>query len=337
MEELLDKIITRQDLTDAEAEGAMSKIISGELDTETIKRFLLALREKGESVGEISAFARVLRSAATRVDLPEATLKKLVDTCGSGGDLKGSFNISTTAAFIVAGAGVPVAKHGNRSVSSKSGSADVLESLGVKIDLGPLGVERCLEEAGIGFMFAPGFHGAMKHAAEARREVGRTVFNILGPLISPAGVRHQVYGIYDPGLTEKLAHVLKELGSEHALVVHGMDGLDEMSTLGKTKVSELRNGLVETYFIEPGDFGLPIAALEDLKGGSPKENAHILMAILEGEKDPKRDIAVFNAGAAIYASDSAKTLKAGIEMAESSIESDGALDRLHKLIEVSNA
>ncbi len=337
MDEILRKLDSGQNLTPEEAERAMSAIMGGRASNQEIKSFLLGLKEKGETIDEIAAFTRVLMRFAAKVECTPEIAGRLVDTCGSGGDVLDTFNISTTAAFVVAGAGVPVAKHGNRSVSSKSGSVDVLEQLGVNINLNAESVRRCIEEAGIGFMYAPAFHTAMKNVAQARRELAtRTVFNILGPLISPAGVKHQLYGIFDHALTEKLAGVLKRMGSVHALVVHGMDGLDELSTIGKTKVSELRNGVVTSYYIEPEDYGLRRTEPEQLLGGGPKENAEILMAILEGEHGPKRDIVVLNAGAAIYAADAARTLKAGIEMANDSIDSDRAMDRLQKLIEVSN-
>ncbi len=337
METILEKLEKGEDLTSEEAEASMMLIMSGGADDEGLKKFLLGLKAKGETIEEIAAFAKVLRKFAISVDVGELQ-SELVDTCGSGGDVKDTFNVSTTAAFVVAGAGVPVAKHGNRSVSSKSGSADVLEKLGVNIELGPDGVAKCIKEVGIGFMYARTYHGAMKHVAGVRKELAtRTVFNILGPLISPAKVKHQVYGIFDPGLTEKLAGVLRELGSEHSMVVHGMHGLDEFSTLGKTKVSELRNGIIETYIVNPEEFGIKISKEEDLVGGDPEKNAEITKSILKGDKGPKRDIVVLNAGAAIYVADKAKTLKQGIEAAEESIDSGAALNKLNKLIEVSNA
>lgn len=335
MEEILKELSLGEDLTAREAEDAMSFVMSGRASDEQIKAFLLGLKDKGETIDEIAAFARVLRKSAIKV---EQKVTGLVDTCGSGGDVIKTFNISTTAAFVAAGAGVVIAKHGNRSVSSKSGSADVLEKLGVKIDLDNKGVERCIERVGIGFMFAPVFHGAMKNVAAVRKQLGvRTVFNILGPLISPAEVKRQVYGIYDAGLTEKLAGVLKELGSEHAMVVHGMDGLDELSTLGRTKVSELKGGKITTYYITPKDFGLGIATPKDLEGGTPEENARILLNILSGGKGPKRDIVVLNAAAAIYVSGIARDLKEGLRMAEKSIDSGTAMKKLERLKEISNA
>jgi anthranilate phosphoribosyltransferase len=335
MKQILDKLSRKEDLTEDEAEKAMSIIMSGKASDAEIKEFLLSLKKKGESIDEIAAFTKVLRKFATKVK-PKS--EKMVDTCGSGGDLLDTFNISTTAAFVAAGAGVPIAKHGNRSVSSKSGSADVLEVLGVNIDLEPEKVEECIDEVGIGFIFARKYHGAMKHVAAARKELAtRTVFNILGPLISPADVKRQVYGIFDPELTEKLAGVLKETGSVHAMVVHGMHGLDELSTLGETKISELKDGKITTYHIDPAQLGMDAAEDTDLKGGGPEENAEILRKILSGEKGPKRDIVVLNAAAVIYVGDKAKTLEEGIKMAQESIDSGKAKEKLEKLIEVSNA
>jgi anthranilate phosphoribosyltransferase len=335
MGEILDKLSAKQDLTPEEAASAMAFIMDGKATDSEIEAFLLGLKAKGETIGEIAAFAKVMRKFATKVDVDR---ENLVDTCGSGGDVLDTFNISTTAAFVAAGAGVPIAKHGNRSVSSKSGSADVLEKLGVNIELGPDGVARCIREAGIGFMYARAYHGAMKNVAAVRKKLAtRTVFNILGPLISPAEVTRQVYGIFDPALTEKLAGVLRELGSEHAMVVHGMDGLDELSTVGKTKISELRNGRIETYVIIPEDFGINQAEPGELAGGGPDENAEMTLNILKGELGAKRDIVVLNAGAAIYVGGLAKTLKEGIKAAEESIDSGEALKRLNRLVEVSNA
>jgi anthranilate phosphoribosyltransferase len=339
VEDTLKRLSLRQDLTKQQAESAMAEIMSGRASEDQMRRFLLSLKEKGETIGEIAAFARVLRGFAVKVSPRLKAGEILVDTCGSGGDTIKTFNISTAAAFVAAGAGVKIAKHGNRSVSSKSGSADVLEKLGVKIDLDARGVERCIEQAGIGFMFAPVFHGAMRHVAPVRKQLGvRTVFNILGPLISPADIKHQVYGIYDPALTEKLAGVLKELGTKRALVVHGMDGLDELSTLGKTKVSELKGGTIETYYTTPEDWGLKTAGQEQLSGGGPEENAEVILAVLSGkEKGPKRDIVCLNAAAAIYVSEKADSIKGALKLAEASIDSGRALEKLKKLAEVSNA
>jgi len=338
MRELLNKVIEGSELSPKEAEELMRDIMTGGATPAQMGAFLTALSIRGETSSEIASFARVMRSFCQKVELPPAIKARAVDTCGTGGDLTGTFNISTVAAFVVAGAGVPVAKHGNRAVSSKSGSADVLEKLGVKIDLGPDGVKRCIEKAGIGFMLAPAFHPAMKFVAGVRGELGvRTVFNILGPMVSPADVKHQVYGVYDYRMTEKLANVLKELGSHHALVVHGMDGLDEISTIGKTRVSELKNGKISTYYIHPKEFKIPLAKKSDLLGDGPEENAQIASHILNGARGPKRDIVVFNAAAAIFAADAAKSIREGVAMAAESLDSGKAADSLKKLIEVSNS
>jgi len=335
MKEYLRKILEGKDLGIGEAEAAMDLIMTGKASDAQIGAFLAALRMKGESVDEITAFAKVLRRFATKVK-PKVKAT-LVDTCGTGGDLADTFNISTAAAFVAAGAGVLVAKHGNRSVSSKSGSADVLEALGVKIDLGPAGVERCIEEVGIGFMFAPRFHSAMKYAIGPRREMGvRTVFNILGPLISPAEVKAQVFGVYDPELTEKLAQVLDKLGCSHAMVVHGSPGLDEFSTLGETRVSELAMGEVKTYTVKPEDFGIKRSRAKDLAGGTPEENAKMIMAILGGEKGPKRDIVVLNAAAALLVGGVAQNFEDGIRLAEESIDSGKASGRLDRFARFSH-
>jgi anthranilate phosphoribosyltransferase len=335
MKELIRKLVDGRDLTSEEAEEAMGLIMTGNATPAQIGGFLVALRLKGETVNEIAAFARVLRKFSTKVK--PRVKGKLVDTCGAGGDAIKTFNISTVAAFVAAGAGVPIAKHGNRFVSSKSGSADVLESLGGRIELEPEEVERCIEKVGIGFIFAPKYHSAMKYAIGPRKELGlRTVFNILGPLISPAEVRAQVYGIFDPGLTEKLAGVLKSLGSEHAMVVHGMDGLDEISTIGETKISELKKGRVKTYYIQPGDFGIKKASMQDLQGGDPDQNSELALNILGGEKGPKRDIVVLNAAAAIVVGGKADGFKDGIRLAEESLDSGRAMKKLQDLVRVSN-
>ncbi len=338
MKDIISKLSLGKDLTWEEAEAAMTTIMSGGATDAQIGAFLIALRIKGETITEIASFAKIMRKFATRVDLKPSVANLAVDTCGSGGDLSNTFNISTTAAFVAAGAGIPVAKHGNRAVSSKSGSADVLEKLGVRIDLGPEGVRRCIQEAGIGFMFAPAYHGAMKHVALVRKELGmRTVFNILGPLASPANVKHQVYGVFDPDLTEKLAGVLKELGSKHALVVHGTGGLDELSTIGPTKISELAGGKITAYYVKPEDYGFRAAKPEQIRGDDADSNARITREILAGSKGPKRDIVLLNAGAAIYVGGRAKTIKEGIKAAEKSIDSGKAMAALEKLVEVSNA
>ncbi|MBN2518655.1 MAG: anthranilate phosphoribosyltransferase [Candidatus Altiarchaeota archaeon] len=335
MKEFIQKLVEGKDLSELEAEEAMGIVMTGNATQAQIGAFLTALRMKGETVDEITAFARILRKFSTKVR-PKVK-GTLVDTCGAGGDISGTFNISTVASFVAAGAGVPIAKHGNRFVSSKSGSADVLEALGVKIDLEPEEVERCIEKAGIGFIFAPKYHTAMKYAIGPRKELGiRTVFNVLGPLISPAEVKAQVYGVYDAGLTEKLIQVLKKLGSERAMVVHGMDGLDEISTLGKTRISELDRGKIRTHHVEPSDFNLKKARLSDLTGEGPDQNAEITLNILGGEKGPRRDIVILNAAAAIAVGGLSRDIKGALGLAEKSIDSGEAMEKLQKLISISN-
>ncbi len=337
MKEYINKLIEQQDLGKEEAEEAMKTIMSGGATDAQIAAFLTALRLKGETTEEISACARIMRDfAATIHPKVEGTL---VDTCGTGGDMIKTFNISTISAFVVAAAGIPIAKHGNRSVTSKAGSADLLEAMGVKIGLTPEEVEKNIEDIGIGFMFAPGFHSAMKHVIGARREMGiRTVFNILGPLTNPAHAQAQVLGVFDPDLTETMANVLKDLGTERALVVHGMEGLDEISTIGETKVSELKDGDVRTYTIKPEDFGIKRATKDELQGGDAAENAKIATSILkDGEKSAKRDIVVLNAAAGIYVGGKADTIKDAIKIAEDAIDTGAAYEKLELLIKHTNA
>jgi anthranilate phosphoribosyltransferase len=331
--EAIKMLTKRINLSEDEMIRAMSDIMEGRATDAQIASFLTALTLKGETVEEITGAAKVMREKVTRVKAPEHT----VDTCGTGGDMAGTFNISTTAAIIVSACGVPVAKHGNRSVSSGCGSADVLETLGVKIDLHPEGVERCLEETGFGFMFAPLFHPAMKYAIGPRKEMGiRTVFNILGPLTNPAGALRQVLGVFSDSLTETLAGVLAHLGSVHAFVVHSEDGLDEITTTGRTKVSEMRNGKVNTYFINPEELGFKKASMDDLKGGSAEENSLISTGILKGESGPRRDIAVINAAAALIAGNAASDFKEATRKVEGVIDSGQAIDKLEEIKEISN-
>jgi anthranilate phosphoribosyltransferase len=327
--EAISKVIEQKDLIEESARGVMNEIMSGEATPAQIASFLTALRLKGETVEEITGFAKVMREKVTRVKVEEEVI---VDTCGTGGDGTHTFNISTIAAFVVAGAGLIVAKHGNRSVSSKCGSADLLEALGVKIDADVKKVERCFKEIGMGFLFAPLLHGAMKYAIGPRREIGiRTVFNILGPLTNPAGAKAQVLGVYAPELTETLAGVLRNLGSKHAFLVHGLDGLDEITLTGRTKVSELKEGEITNYFISPEDFGMKTCEIEDLKGGTVEENVGIALDILKGEKGPKRDIVLLNAACAIVAGGKAKDLAEGIKKAAESIDSGKAREKLELL------
>ena len=330
------KLIGQQNLTEEEAETAMTQIMQGEATAAQIGAFITALRMKGESIAEITGCARAMRRSAVPV-IP-AKNDNLVDTCGTGGDGAGTFNISTTAAFIVAGCGQPVAKHGNRSVSSKSGSADVLEALGVNLDLSPQQVADCIDQVGLGFLFAPKLHPAMKHAIGPRRELAvRTIFNILGPLTNPANASSQLLGVFDPELTEPLAHVLASLGTRAALVVHGSGGLDELTTIGPSRVSELRDGKVRTYQLDPQSLGFAHAPFSDLVGGSAQENAVITSAILKGEdRSARRDTVVLNAAAALLASGKAEELQDGIQLARQSIDSGSAMRVLASLIEFTN-
>ncbi len=307
--------------------------MEGQATDAHIASFLTALRIKGETVEEITGAAKVMREKVTRIKAPEYT----VDTCGTGGDMSHTFNISTTSALIVAACGVPVAKHGNRSVSSSCGSADVLEALGIKIDLEPQKVEKCLESTGFGFMFAPLFHPAMKYAIGPRREMGiRTVFNILGPLTNPAGAERQVLGVFNDKLTEPLASVLANLGVKHAFIVHGEDGLDEITNSDKTKISELKDGKIGTYFIAPEDFGFKRAKKQYLVGGNAEDNAKIMIDILEGKKGPKREIVIMNAAAALITGGRANSFAEAVEKASHAIDSGAAREKLKEIKEVSN-
>ncbi|PIV83012.1 MAG: anthranilate phosphoribosyltransferase [Nitrospirae bacterium CG_4_9_14_3_um_filter_53_35] len=328
------KLVVGTNLSREECYGAMDDIMGGRATPAQIASFITALRIKGETVEEIAACAQVMRDRVVRVHV-EA--EDLVDTCGTGGDGARTFNISTTAAFVVAGAGITVAKHGNRSVSSQSGSADLFAALGVNIQAGIPVVERCLREVGIGFLFAPLLHGAMKHAIGPRQEIGiRTVFNILGPLTNPAGAPNQVIGVYDPELTETLCQVLRELGSRRAYVVHGCDGLDEITLTGTTRVSELKNNRIWTFNLDPAEFGFRYCRPEDLKGGDAETNAKITLSILNGEPGPKRDVILLNAAAAIYVAGRSKSLKEGLAAAADSIESGRAMNKLEALKRVSS-
>lgn len=335
LKDAIKKLTERQNLSAEEAKSAMNEIMSGEATPAQIAAFLIAMRMKGETVDEITGCARVMREKVTRLN-PKR--RPLVDTCGTGGDGSNTFNISTTAAFVVAGAGVAVAKHGNRGVSSACGSADVLKQLGVKIDAEPSVVEKCIDEVGFGFMFAPGFHGAMKHAIGPRREVGvRTIFNILGPLSNPAFAEAQVLGVYDANLVEPLAHVLNNLGTRHAFVVNGKDGLDEVTTTSASTVAEAKDGQVKVSEFDPADAGIEQTAMENLLGGDAAANAEITESILRGEKGPRRDIVVLNAAFALAAADHAATVSEGIEAASTSIDSGAALEKLERLREVSSS
>ncbi|MFO8081065.1 MAG: anthranilate phosphoribosyltransferase [Armatimonadota bacterium] len=333
MNDTLEKVVNGQPVDRVESQAAMASIMGGECTPAQIGAFLVALRMRGETVDQISGFAEAMRSACVRIRTKHPNV---VDTCGTGGDAMDTFNISTAAALVTAAAGVPVAKHGNRSVSSMCGSADVLKELGVRIDLEPAEVEACLDEVNIGFLFAPSHHPAMKHAIGPRRELGmRTVFNVLGPLTNPAGARRQLLGVFDPALTELMAGTLAELGSEHALVVHGLDGLDEISTTGPTRMSELRDGEVRTYEVTPEDFGLRRVHSRDLFGGEPAESAEVLLRAISGEARPARDIVALNAGGAIYVGGGVGSIAEGMEAAQATIESGAAVETLHSLREMS--
>jgi anthranilate phosphoribosyltransferase len=328
----IGKLSRRLDLTESEAEAAMDEIMTGAATAAQIGGYLMALRFKGETVDEITGSARSMRRAANH---PPVHKENLIDTCGTGGDGAHTFNISTTAAFVAAGAGVPVAKHGNRSVSSRSGSADVLGALGVALDLTPEQVGLCIDQIGIGFLFAPAFHPAMKYAIGPRRELAvRTLFNILGPLTNPAGAKRQVMGVYAAELTEPLALVLQQLGGEAAFVVHGADGLDELTTSGTNRISELRNGEVKTYTFDPADLGFARSQASDLEGGDPVHNAEITRGILDGSVDgAKRDVTLLNAAAAMVAGGKAETIAEGLAIARQSLESGAALGKLNALID----
>jgi anthranilate phosphoribosyltransferase len=333
--EAIEKLVNRINLSEPEMIEAMNQIMTGEATPLQVASFLTALRMKGETVEEITGAARVMRQKAHHVRVGSKTV---IDTCGTGGDQKGTFNISTTSAFVVAGAGVNVAKHGNRSVSSQSGSANVLGALGVKVDAPKERVEECIAKIGIGFLFAPLLHEAMKYAVQPRRDIGiRTVFNLLGPLTNPAMATHQLIGLYSGDLVGMIAHVLKNLGSVCAMVVHGMEGLDEISLCGSTKVAELRGGEVKEYTIEPEQFGLKRCHIEDLNGGNAEQSATIVRRVLQGEEGPARDVVLLNGGAALYVAGSAATIQDGMRVAAESIDSGKAREKLARLAEMTNA
>jgi len=333
--EAIDKMVNHTDLSEAETIEVMNQIMTGEATPLQVAAFLTALRMKGETIAEITGAARVMREKAHRVDVGSKTV---LDTCGTGGDQKGTFNISTTSAFVVAGAGVPVAKHGNRSVSSQSGSADVLGALGVRVDAPKERVEQCIAKIGIGFLFAPLLHEAMKYAVQPRRDIGiRTIFNLLGPLTNPAMASYQLIGIYSGELVAVIAHVLKNLGSARAMVVHGLEGLDEISLCGPTKVAELRDGKVTEYILEPEQMGFARCRLEELHGGNAEESAVIVKSVLQGDQGSPRNVVLLNSGAALYVSGSAATLQDGIRLGAESIDSGRARQKLDQLVEMTNA
>jgi len=329
----LSKVADGHALTQEEAAQAFDLIMSGSASPEQVGGFLMALRVRGETVAEITGGVRVMRQKALHVDAP----KDALDTCGTGGDASGTLNISTAVAFVIAGCGVPIAKHGNKALSSKSGSADVLQTLGVNLDLSPERISQCITQAGVGFMMAPSHHSAMKHVAPARVKLGtRTIFNLMGPLSNPAGATRQLIGVYDVRWLQPMAEVLRNLGSEKVWIVHGSDGLDEITTTGSSHVAQLDQGAITTFEISPEDAGLPRATLKDLKGGTPEYNARRLGALLEGTQDAYRDIVVLNSAAALMVADKASTLRDGAALANRAIDEGRARSALDKLIELSN-
>ena len=332
--EAIAKAVEGKDLELEEMTMVMEEITGGQATAAQIASLITALRIKGETVTEITAAAEVMRRKATPIETSGDAI--LVDTCGTGGDQSHTFNISTASAFVVAGAGIKVAKHGNRSVSSTCGSADVCEALGININLSPKHVGAAINTVGMGFLFAPNLHGTMKHAIGPRKEIGiRTIFNLLGPLTNPAGAQIQVLGVYSQSLTAQLAAVLGRLGSRRALVVHGEDGIDELTTTGSTYISEWKEGEVSSYTIHPKDFSLPLSRLEDIRGTSAKENARIILDLLQGKASPHLDIVLLNAGAALYATGTAADIAQGIDMARQTIQTGKATEKLQALIRFS--
>jgi anthranilate phosphoribosyltransferase len=328
IKEALGMLTSGVSLSEGEMARCMEEIMEGQATPAQIGAFLVALRIKGETVEEITGAAVIMRKKALGINAPPGTL----DTCGTGGDMSRTFNISTIAAIVVAACGVPVAKHGNRSVSSATGSADLLEALGIKIDLPPERVEKCLAETGFGFLFAPLFHPAMKYAVGPRKEIGiRTIFNILGPITNPAGAKRQVLGVFADRLTKPLAEVLGRLGAEDAMVVHGQDGLDEISICDGTRVSRFHNDKVEDFIIAPEDFGIKRADLTSIQGGGKEENAAIALSILKGDKGPRRDIVLMNSAAALLVAGAASDLSKGFQGAARAIDSGAALKKLEEI------
>jgi anthranilate phosphoribosyltransferase len=334
IKDAIAKLADRCSLTEQEAESVMLEIMDGAATSAQIAAYLMGLRLKGETVEEVTGSVRAMRAKALRIAVGDPLV---VDTCGTGGDGAHTFNISTTTALVLAGAGLTVAKHGNRSVSSKSGSADVLSALGVKIDLPPERVADCINEVGIGFLFAPLYHGAMKHCVGPRQEMGiRTMLNLLGPLTNPAGAAIQVLGVYESRLTSLLGTVLMHLGSQHCFVVHGMDGLDEITLTTKTQISEAKGGVLSNYLMDPADFGLALVPAKQLSGGTPQENAAITRDILRGRKGPKRDIVCLNAAPALVAGRKARSLHDGFLLAGQTLDSGAAAEKLALLVAFTN-
>lgn len=329
--EALAKLVERQDLSEPEMVSAMEEIMSGSCTAAQIGAFITALRMKGETVGEITGAARVMREKATCVEVDSDVI---IDTCGTGGDASSTFNVSTAAALVIAASGLKVAKHGNRAVSSACGSADIIEALGGNLELSPEQLSQCIERVGFGFLFAPKLHLAMKHAIGPRREIGlRTIFNILGPLTNPAHANVQVLGVYDARLTNPLARVLKNLGSKAAMVVFGQGGYDEISIIGPTLISELKNGVIEEHVVEPEDVGLNRARPEDIEGGDSRKNAKIVHAVFSGTKGAHRDIVVLNAAAGLAAAGRTADMREGVELAKELIDSGAARRKLEEYVD----
>lgn len=334
IKDAINNLVNKKNLSESEMSECMNEIMEGNATGAQIGAFLTALRLKGETVAEITGAAKIMREKATKIKAPEGVL----DTCGTGGDMAHTFNISTTTAIVLSACGIPVAKHGNRSVSSKSGSADVLEALGVKIDLEPEKVEKCLFETGFGFLFAPLFHPAMKYAIGPRKEIGiRTIFNILGPLTNPAGAKKQILGVFTDKLTEPMARVLGNLGTEDAMVVHGEDGLDEITITDNTRISRFSDNKVKNFSVSPKDFGIKKGNKSDLTGSDKDENAKITVSILNGEKGPKRNIVLMNTAAALVVSGKAENFKKGVEIASESIDSGKAMKKLEEIRKITNS
>jgi len=334
IKEILGRLTEKENLTEEEIGKVIGEIMEGGATSAQIASFLTALRMQGETVEEITGCAKEILK---KVSVFDPGRNVLVDTCGTGGDGSNTFNISTTAAFVVAGAGLAVAKHGNRALSSQCGSADVLEALGVKLDISMEKLKECLDRIGIGFLFAPLCHRAMKYALGPRQEIGiRTIFNILGPLTNPLGANVRLLGVYHSSLTEPLARVLKNLGVRGAFVVYGENGLDEISLSARTRITQLKGGDIRTYYIQPEDFGIERVSQNEISGGNRKENAHILRSVLEGERGPRREIVLLNASACLVAADMVEDLKEGIEMAGESIDSGRAKIKLEMLIALTN-
>jgi anthranilate phosphoribosyltransferase len=332
---LIEKLTRREDLTSDEAAAAMAEVMEGRAADAQIAGLLIGLAMKGERPAEIVGLARTMRSHAVQIS---RRFDRVFDTCGTGGDRSGTFNISSCAALVVAACGVPVAKHGNRSVSSQCGSADVFEALGVRVTASPAVVERCLADVGVGFFFAPTFHPSMRHAGGARRALGvRTAFNLLGPLTNPAGATRQLVGVPRPEFTELLARALMLLGSDRAWVVHGADGIDEISTTGYTKISECRGGAVNTFYLHPSDVGLPKAQPGSLQGGTAPQNARIIEGVLSGERGPARDVVLLNAGAALFIAGEARSVEDGMLRAARAIDRKDAQRTLERLVSISTA